>query len=141
MSIYRTLIVTLAGFVSSISAASNSFGVTRPTFLLGYQEVRCFKETFYHGGTLDLYIELEQDQIKESMIKDPAHDGIRFHIVSPASNNYAIIHKQVLSRDQVYFSYTYDIVQGRDYEGSYRVCLGASDSLYENAAAAAQAGE
>ena len=46
------------------------------------------------------------------MIKDPTRDGIRFHIVSPAANNYAIIHKQVLGKDQAYFSYTYDIIQG-----------------------------
>ena len=75
--------MTLGGIFTSISAASSSFGVTRPTFLLGYQEVRCFKETMYIGSTLDLYIELEQDQIKESMVKDPTRDGIRFHIVSP----------------------------------------------------------
>ena len=125
---------------SSVQAASSSFGVTRPTFLLGYQEVRCFKETFYEGSTLDLYIELEQDGIKESMVKDPTRDGIRFHIVAPEPS-YQIIHRQVLGREQLYHSYAYDIVPGKDKEGVYRVCIGASDSLFQNAAIAAKQGE
>ena len=87
-----SLLLAISVLTSKVDAASSSFGATRPTFLLGYQEVRCFKETFYEGSTLDLYIELEQDAIKESMVKDPTRDGIRFHIVDPAPS-YQIIHR------------------------------------------------
>ena len=57
----KVLLLTLSVLLTSVRCASSSFGVIRPTFLLGYQEVRCFKETFYEGSTIDLYIELEPD--------------------------------------------------------------------------------
>ena len=63
------------------------------------------------------------------MVVDPALDGIRFHIVSPEPE-YQIIHRQILGKDQLYHSYTYDLVPGMDREGMYRVCIGASDSLF-----------
>ena len=78
--------------MQAVTATSNSFGVTRPSFLLSYQEVRCFKEKFYEGSTLDLYIEIQEDAIKDWMVKDPNLDGIRFHIVAPEPE-YSIIHR------------------------------------------------
>ena len=63
------------------------------------------------------------------MVKDPTRDGIRFHIVAPEPS-YHIIHRQVLNPEQTYHSYAYDIIPGQDKEGSYRVCIGASDSLF-----------
>ena len=73
-------------------------------------------------------------------MQDPTKDGIRFHIVSPEPE-YAIIHRQILGKDQLFSSYTYDLIPGKDREGYYRVCVGASDSLFQNAALAAQQGE
>ena len=52
--------------------------------MMGYQEVRCFKENIYEGTTLDLFVELvEPSQISKEMSKDPLKDGITIDVQTP----------------------------------------------------------
>ena len=110
----------------SIFAGVNAKHLTnRATFLLGYQESRCFKEMFYHGSTFELYAELiEPEVMKDEYIKDEKKDGIRYVIVFDA--NKSIVKEGVLGNksENSYVSFN-NHIDAQNKEGVYKVCFNA----------------
>ena len=110
----------------SMFAGVNAKHLTnRPTFLLGYQESRCFKEMFYHGSTFELYAELiEPEVMKDEYIKDEKKDGIRYVIVFDA--NKSIVKEGVLGNksENSYVSFN-NHIDAQNKEGVYKVCFNA----------------
>ena len=117
-----------------IAACVGKHSTHRPTFLLGYQNRRCFKENFYHGSTFELYAELvEPETLLNELIKKEDTDGIHYHVVYTRTNQ--IITKGILGNKEknsyVGFNYLIDDVHK---EGVYVVCFQPSNTLFHNAA-------
>ena len=112
----------------------------RPTFLMSYKDSRCFKEMFYYGSTLELYIELvEPSQLKDEWIKNPLTDGLIYNIVK--NEDRSSVKWGVLGNrdDNSYLSFNY-LIDSPEKEGIYYVCLEPADTVYYNAAASSEQG-
>ena len=135
---FKQVLLWAAGMASLV----NGKHVThKPTFLLGYQDQRCFKEMFYHGSTFELYAELiEPELMKDEYIKDASKDGVRYIIVFDA--NKSIVKEGILGNrsDNSYISFN-NYIDIPNKEGVYRVCFSTADSLFHNAASVTESGQ
>ena len=129
--------------VASSLFSMASLSQARTTFMMGYQEVRCFKENFFEDTTIDLFVELvEPGQITSSMIKDPLKDGITVDVQTPEPY-YQYLYQDIIGApDKSHLSYSYDIPANQFWlEGFYFICLKPTDSLFENALQASKENE
>lgn len=125
--------IVAAVFASLIGAALARHNTNRVTFLLGFGEQRCFKEMFYYGSNLDLFMELvEPAGLPDLFINDPAVDGIRYVVMQ--EGHYTTPIEGVLGNtaESSFSSYSLPIDHPGK-EGIYRVCLSPSESIFYNA--------
>lgn len=88
---------------------------------------------FYLGSTFELFVELvDPKSMSDSWIKDPAKDGLLWNIFRQGESS--PIHRGVLGNKDwnSYASHNF-MINTRDQEGVYYVCLGPSDGIFYNA--------